>query len=139
MTAQHRRILTKVAVCALLVASTATTKAQVGYQVTKGDKAAIVAVLVAVGVGAGIGIYYAIHHGNSLDGCAVSGPDGLQLQNKGDGQIYALAGEVAAIKPGDRVRVAGKKQKKNGGGAQLFLVEKISKDYGVCKVQSAAP
>jgi len=124
-------------VCASLVASTATAKAQIGYKVTNGDKAGIAAVLAAVGVGAGIGIYYAVHHGHSLNGCAVSGSDGLQLQNRGDGQTYALAGEVSAIEPGDRVRVSGKKQKKGSGGPQHFVVEKLSKDYGACKVETA--
>lgn len=120
----------------MLIALTATAKAQIG-SVSKGDAAWIGVAVGAIGAGIGIGIYYAFHHGHSLNGCAVSDSDGLQLQNRGDGQTYALTGEVAAIKPGDRVRVSGKKAKKNGDAAQHFVVEKLSKDYGACKVQPA--
>ena len=137
MAAKLRSFLCRAMVCASLVASTATVNAQIGYKITNGDKAGIAAVLAAVGVGAGIGIYCAVHHGNSLNGCAVSGSDGLELQNRGDQQTYALVGEVAGIKPGDRVRVSGKKEKKDVGDAQPFVVEKLTKDYGPCKVETA--
>jgi hypothetical protein len=135
----HRSVFANVAVCALLMAAAVTAKAQFGYKVTNGAKAGIVAVLVAVGVGAGIGIYYAVHHGHALNGCAVSGSSGLELQSSGNQQTYALVGEVAGIKSGDRVRVSGKKAKNAGGGAQQFVVEKLTGDYGACKVQSPAP
>jgi hypothetical protein len=131
-----RRLLAEVAVCALLVTATATARAQFGYKVTKGTEAGVIAVLVAVGVGVGVGIYFAVHHGHALTGCAESGANGLELQGQGDRQTYALIGDIAAIKPGNRVRVAGKKEKRNAGGVQQFLVEKLAKDYGVC---AAAP
>jgi hypothetical protein len=127
-----RTFLAKVAVCALIVTATATAKGQFGYKVTKGTEAGVIAVLVGVGVGVGVGIYFAVHHGHALTGCAVSGSNGLQLQS--DQQTYALIGNVAAIKPGDRVRVAGKKEKTNAGGSEQFLVERVAKDYGVCTV-----
>lgn len=139
MKAPLRSIFAKVAVCALLIAMTATAKAQIGWKVTPGAKAGIVIVLVAVGVGAGIGISYAVRHGHSLNGCAASGSDGLQLENKGDGQMYVLTGEVAAIKSGDRVRVSGKKGKKNGAMPSDFLVKKLNKDFGPCKISPTAP
>lgn len=135
MKTPHQSIIANVAVCVLLIAATTTAKAQFGYKVTNGTKAGIVAVLVAVGVGAGIGIYFAVHHGHSLNGCAVSGAGGLELQSSGNQQTYALVGEVAGIKPGDHVRVSGKKTK-NTGGPQQFVVEKLTKDYGAC---TAAP
>ena len=141
MRAPHRSILAKVAVCALLVTATVPATAQSSTPiggVTKSDAAWIAVGVAAIGAGIGIGIYYAVHHGNSLSGCVVSGSDGLLLQNRGDGQTYSLTGEVAAIKPGDRVRVSGKKQKKNGGGVQHFAVEKLNKDYGDCEVQQSA-
>ena len=125
----------------MLVAATAPATAQSNTPiggVTKSDAAWIVVAVAAVGAGIGIGIYYAVRHGNSLNGCVVSGSDGPQLQNRGDGQTYSLTGEVAAIKPGDRVRVSGKKQKKNDGGAQHFAVEKLTKDYGPCEAQLSA-
>jgi hypothetical protein len=132
MKTELKRFLANVAVCALLVTATATAKAQFGYKVTKGTEAGVVAVLVGVGAGAGIGIYFAFHHGHSLTGCTVSGSAGLQLQS--DQQTYALIGDIAAIKAGDRVRLVGKKEKANGGSAQQFLVERVGKDYGACMV-----
>ncbi len=127
-------------ICALLVIapSAARSSAPIGG-VTKSDAVWIGVAVAAIGAGIGIGVYYAFHHGHSLNGCAVSGPDGLQLQNRGDGQTYALSGEVAAIKPGEHVRVSGKKAKKSSGVTQQFVVEGLSKDYGACKVQPAAP
>lgn len=131
----------KAAICALLL--TAATSPESAHSstpiggVTTSDAVWIGVAVAAIGAGIGIGVFYAVHHGHALNGCAVLGSDGLQLQNRGDGQIYALTGETAAVKPGDRVRVSGKKEKKNSGGPQQFLVEKLSRDYGSCKVEVA--
>lgn len=81
-----------------------------------------------------------VHHGHhSLRGCAVSGPNGLQLRNRGDQQTYALTGEVASIKPGEQVRVSGRKQKKSGAAPPQFLVDNLTKDYGSCTAGVAPP
>jgi hypothetical protein len=131
-----------VAVCALLGISVVPAGAQFEGPCTNGCKGTVAAIIGgAVGGGAvlGIGIFYAVHHGHSLNGCAVSSPGGLELQNRGDQQTYALIGEVSAIKPGDRIRVSGKKEKKNSGVPQQFLVEKLNKDYGSCTAAPASP
>lgn len=138
MTTRHRSILGTVALCAILATTTFSAKAQDRIQIlSKGQEVGIVAGIAGAGAAVGIGIYFAVHHGHSLRGCAVSGPNGLQLQNQGDQQTYALTGEVADIKPGDRVRVSGKKEKKSAGDPQDFLVAKLTKDYGACKEQPA--
>lgn len=137
MTARLRRHLAKVLVCALVTASAATANAQIG--VTKSQARWIVVGIAAIGAGIGLGIYFAIHHGHSIKGCAASGPDGLQLQNQGDQKTYALVGETASIKPGERVRVSGKKAKTASGGSPQFIVEKFNRDYGSCGVSPAAP
>ncbi|MGO9775595.1 MAG: hypothetical protein ACLPM3_03285 [Terracidiphilus sp.] len=142
MRTQHRSIFADVAVCALLITATAPANAQSNTPiggVTKSDAVWIGVAVAAIGAGIGIGVFYAVHHGQSLNGCAVSDSSGLKLQNHGDQQTYALVGEVAGIKPGDRVRVSGKKAKTSDGSAQQFVVEKLTKDYGACKVQTAAP
>jgi hypothetical protein len=133
MTTKHCSILAKVAACTLLFTSTGTATAQIG--VTKNQERWIVVGIAAVGAGIGIGVFYAIHHGYSLSGCAVSGANGLELQNRGNQQTYALVGQVADIKPGDWVRVSGKKKKKSAGTPQEFLVEKLSRDYGSCRLK----
>ena len=70
----------------------------------------------------------------TITGCAVSGPNGLTLENDSDHQSFALSGETAGIKAGDRVRVQGKKQKANGA-ARGFTVLKVKTDYGACPVK----
>lgn len=54
MKTELRRLLAKVIVCALLVTAAVNARAQIGYQVTKGEVAGLAAVLVAVGVGVGL-------------------------------------------------------------------------------------
>ena len=144
-----RNIFTKVAVCALFAAigSSATAQnfppwpnEQIG--VTRGQEKLIVAGIAASGAGIGIGVYYLARHNRSLTGCAVSGPGGLELQGQGDQETYKLVGEIADIQPGERVRVSGKKEKKQSGAARIFLVEKVSKKHGAClavPVASAGP
>ena len=136
MTTKTRNIITGILLSALLAATSATARAQVGYQVTKGTEAGVAAVIAGVGVGVGLGVYFAVRHNNSLTGCAVSGANGLQLQSQGDQQIYALVGDTAGIRSGERIRVSGKKERTNAGASRQFLVEKLAKDYGFC---AAAP
>lgn len=79
-----------------------------------------------------------------MQGCIFSDADGLKLRT-GDAKVYTLEGDVAKIKVGDRVKFHGSKVKKTKGGStgdQVFVVEKLSKDYGPCDVNvatSAAP
>ncbi len=69
----------------------------------------------------------------TLQGCVSSAPNSILLLNEGDRQTYDLIGDTAAVKVGDRVKVSGKK-KKDTSGKRYFLVGKLSKNYGACKV-----
>ena len=129
-----RNILAAAAVCPVALSASAPANAQ---YVTKGDVAAVAGALAGGGVLIGLGIYLLVHQNYSVTGCAVSAANGLQLQ--GDQQTWALVGGVAAIKPGERVRVSGKKQKKSAGATRQFLVERLAKDYGPCPASPAAP
>jgi hypothetical protein len=75
---------------------------------------------------------------DSLHGCVSSAPNSILLLNEGDHQNYDLIGDTAAIKVGERVKVSGKK-KRDTSGKRYFLVGKLSKNYGVCKVSPTAP
>ncbi len=97
----------------------------------------VVAGIAALGAAIGIGVYFAVKHNHRVTGCARSGPDGMTLTSESDKQTYALVGEVAGIKSGDRVRVSGKKSKDQSSGTRHFLVEKVSKDLGACEASSA--
>ena len=134
----HGSLCSKAVVCALLILMIATRPASASIPTTN-DVVWIGIAVAAIGAGIGIGIYYAVRHSHSLKGCAVAGPDGLQLQNRGDQRTYVLIGEVAGIKPGEQVRVSGKIAKKAAGATSQFIVEKLNKDYGSCKVSPAAP
>lgn len=145
MDARVRNVFAKVAICAL-IATTSTVRALATRPhpensiPTKSQADWIAVAVVAIGAAAGLAIYFAVRpHHQSLTGCAVSGGSGLELQNQGDQQTYALTGEVAAIKPGERIRVSGKKQKNSASATQQFLVEKLAKDYGSCTSAPAAP
>jgi hypothetical protein len=50
-----------------------------------------------------------------------------------------LMGDTADIKAGDRIRVKGKKKKKDSPAGGKFLVEKLAKNYGPCKALPATP
>jgi hypothetical protein len=140
-----RSIIAKVAICALIVTTStvpalATRPRPENSIPTQGQADWIAVAVIAIGAAAALAIYFAVRpHHRSLTGCAVSGPTGLQLQSQGDQQPWALAGELAAIKPGERVRVSGKKQKNSAGAPQQFLVEKLAKDYGSCTPAPVAP
>jgi hypothetical protein len=83
-------------------------------------------------------IYYSIHHGHTLRGCAVAAPGELWLVNESDQRHYELTGETSRVKSGDRVRVSGSQVKGNLNHRQ-FVVTKLSKDYGACKVAVSIP
>jgi hypothetical protein len=98
-----------------------------------------------VGVGAVIAVAIIVpveisrsHH--IVTGCVVAAANGLQLQTS-DGKIYALEGDAASIKAGDKVKVHGSKMKKtkNSTGPGVFTVQKLTRDYGPCPIAATAP
>jgi len=98
--------------------------------------AGAIAGIAAGGALIGVGVYYAVKHAHSVTGCARSGPDGLKMTSESDKKTYALIGDVAGIKSGNRVRVSGKKSTDKSAGTSQFLVEKVSKDLGPCEAGS---
>jgi hypothetical protein len=96
----------------------------------------------AVGIGAAIAVAVVVlvevdHSHHSLSGCVLSGPNGLELQTS-DSKTYALTGDAASIRVGDRVKLKGSKVKKTKDttGDQIFRVAAINKDYGPCKANA---
>lgn len=107
---------------------------------TKGQVTAVIIGILAVGAALGVGIYFAVRHSPSITGCAVAAPSGLQLQNESDHQTYALIGDIDAIHAGDRVRVSGKRKKKDAAArGRQFLVEHFAKNLGPCRVPATTP
>ena len=107
---------------------------------SSGEVAGVIAGIAGVAGGITIGTVVAVNHAHhTVKGCVSTGPNGLQLESS-DKKTYSLVGKTADVKPGDLVKMHGKKEKKHKGntGNQDFLVEKVTKDYGPCKVLTAA-
>jgi surface antigen len=130
----RRLRITVLAVSAALLCSGATscTKTQIGLSI-----AAIAAVVVGTTVGVTLAVQNQRH---TLQGCVFSGPGGVELRTS-DSKIYALEGSAATLKVGDRLKLHGSKLKKtkDSTGNQVFVVEKLSRDYGPCPAGIAAP
>ena len=91
----------------------------------------------AIGVGAVIGVvvyvvYHETHKHPTITGCVGSGAGGKTLTAQKNKRVYALSGDLSAVKDGEEVAVKGKKSK-GAGGELLFRVERVSKDLGVCQ------
>jgi len=70
----------------------------------------------------------------TITGCVSSGEGGMSLTDEKDKRIYALSGNTADIKPGDRVTLQGKKVKPKGANTPSALeVSKQTKDFGACQ------
>lgn len=88
-----------------------------------------------------VGITVAIkdHNDHTVRGCIYSDASGFKLRTS-DSKIYTLEGDPATLRVGDRVKFHGTKAKKakgDGTGHQIFVVEKLSKDYGPCPADLA--
>jgi hypothetical protein len=119
------------ALCLLLALPTFSQTGLGGIGPSKGEVVAIIVGLAAALTGVGFLVYHETHKHPSVTGCVASGADRLTLQNEKDKKAYALSGDSAALKAGERVTVKGKKVK-DSGGKPSFEVEKLIKDYGAC-------
>lgn len=125
--------LTALVLCIALLCTARHAKAQSGIGISNGEAVGIVAAMAAVAVAIGVGIYLVVRHPSSVTGCAAAEGNSVTLLSEADGQTYALSGDIANIKPGERVHVSGKK-KKDSAGHHTLTVGKVVKDYGPCKV-----
>jgi hypothetical protein len=70
----------------------------------------------------------------TVTGCVTSGENGMSVTDEKDKRIYALSGNTADIKAGDRVTLQGKKANPKDAKAPLaWEVKKETKDFGACK------
>jgi|HubBroStandDraft_5_1064220.scaffolds.fasta_scaffold16240_3 hypothetical protein len=143
MTFTNRGIAAQFAACALAVVAAASVAAQSAQQsigsFVADDQAAAPGDIVLVGVEMGESIFSLFHRDHSITGCTVTMPNALQLQSRDDGKTYDLVGRLAGIKPGERVRIVGRKLKKTADAPRLFLVEKVSQSFGACTAEAAKP
>lgn len=121
--------------CATFFAAPMRVKAQ--KIVSNGEIVGAIVGIAAAGVAIGVGTYYLVRKA-SITGCAVSSRNDIELRNDIDQQNYTLLGDTTDIRAGERIRVKGKKTKKDSSAGRKFLVEKLVKDYGPCKVLPAS-
>jgi hypothetical protein len=145
MTAALRRKITAFTICAIL-AVTAIRPAMADHPrpentiPTKGDIVWIGVGIAAIGAGIAVAIVLTLgHHDHNITGCAAAGPGGLELLSENDQQTYALVGNTADIKAGDRVRVSARKQKTAAAAPRILVVNKFGKDFGSCAAFPAHP
>ena len=99
-----------------------------GKQITAG----IVVVSAAVAVLVILLVVHYKHKRTSVTGCVRPGTSGLSLTDERDQRTYALSGDTAAIKPGERVMLEGK-GRKDKDATFVFESRKVSKDFGACQ------
>src|ERR1700687_129981 len=100
------------------------------------SNATIAGVIVGVVAGVAVIAIVAIHYSKkrTITGCVKSGGSGLTFTDEKDKQIYALSGATTGIKPGDRMKLQGKKVKSRDPSQPLeWETKKVAKDFGVCQ------
>jgi len=93
----------------------------------------IVVVSAAIAVGVTLLILHQHHKPKSgtITGCVDSGANGMSVTNEKDNRNYALSGDTAGVKQGDRMTLEGKPKDK--GKTLVFEVQKITRDFGACQ------
>ncbi len=145
MSAIARRFLFKAAVCGLLASTATAARAQ--FSATQGSLCGCDREVegIAAGIVAGAAVITVVailevRHHNSVAGCTVSSPNGIDLHTE-SGRDILLLGATAGIKAGERVKVSGSRKKKVDGitDRESFVVNKVTKDYGSCMAAPATP
>jgi len=96
----------------------------------------IVIGIVAVAAGIVVITILVIHHSKkqTITGCVNSAGSGMTVTDEKDKLVYALSGNTAGVKPGDRMKLQGKKLKAAGAGeTPVWETTGIKKDLGVCR------
>jgi hypothetical protein len=95
----------------------------------------IVVVIVALPAAAVVLTVLAINQAKhrTITGCVNSGENGMFVTNEKDKHVYALSGNTAGVKPGERVTLMGKKITSSAGTTVAWETKKVSRDFGACQ------
>ena len=91
----------------------------------------IVVAAVVVGVLVTVLILHYKSRQRAITGCVNPGASGMSVTDEKDKQSYALSGDTAGVKAGDRMMLKGKV--KHNGKALVFESQRIIRDFGVCQ------
>jgi hypothetical protein len=97
--------------------------------------APIVVGIVVTAVALVVATVLIIHYSKkrAVTGCVVSGQSGMTLVDEKDKQIYMLSGDTTDIKPGDRMKLQGKKVKSKPPDKTLgWEASQVTKNFGAC-------
>ncbi|HSZ64538.1 MAG TPA: hypothetical protein VK828_22260 [Terriglobales bacterium] len=92
----------------------------------------IVGVVAAVAVVAIVAIHYS--RKRTITGCVKPTPNGMTVSDEKNDRTYTLSGDIAGIKPGERLTLQGKKIKPSTGNSLGWEVSKMQTDLGVCQL-----
>ena len=105
----------------------------IGPKVSTGE---IVGVVVGVVAVVAVVVFVVIHYSKkrAVTGCVNSTQSGMTIADEKDNQVYKIVGNTLGVKPGDRVKLHGKKKKSNGADKTLvWETENVTKDFGACR------
>jgi hypothetical protein len=103
---------------------------------SKGEVVGITVGAIAAVVGVVIIAVLLVHHshrGRTITGCVAAAQNGFTVSNEKDKLVYALSGDTAGVKAGERMRLQGRKIDPNSGSPLGWQVSQIQKDYGPCQ------
>ncbi len=129
------RVTSALILTCLLLVTTREARANIAYAP---DSKAIPVIVGVVAVAAGIVfVSYLLLRTPRTTGCVVATSNGLALDSeRSDHAVYALENAGDRFKPGERIRIVGKRR--GVPGKRTILVTRLSKDYGACRVSPAA-
>jgi len=101
---------------------------------TEGEE--IVIGIVAVSAALVVGTVLIIHYSKkrTITGCVSSVEAAMTVTDEKDKQTYTLSGDTTGVKPGDRMRLQGKKIKPRGPDKRLIWeTRQVNRDFGLCQ------
>ncbi len=114
--------------CGTLIISSAQAQGiKIGSPVSTGEA---VGILVGAGAAIGLIVYLVIPKQKTIEGCVGSVDNSMKLTDV-SGKTYVLEGDAGTIKPGQHMKVKGKKSKDRTGILRLSI-RKVVKDFGPC-------
>jgi hypothetical protein len=92
---------------------------------------------VIVGVAAAVAVITVLvihesHKQRTIKGCVNSGQTAMTVTDEKDKRLYALSGDIAGVKAGERLTLQGKKIKPSDTNPLMWDTKAVTKDFGVC-------
>lgn len=106
------------------------------YTPPKGGYKSSTGIAIGAGVAAGAALAYFALRNRGTIGCVESAGNHTALVMGKSNKSYALDAAGLDLKPGDKVKLKGKRSA-SGSGAMTFTATKLVKDYGPCESQAA--